>query len=99
MDPSTGTLLALFILLAPSTLLHAVAPKVPDLKIKTRRVGDSGSWLRRSPALRTARGGYDLTKPDTSANRVEVSVANPTVEALVYSDKFDRLYVATEKMP
>ena len=72
MDPSTGTLLALFILLAPSTLLHAVAPKVPDLKIKTRRVGDSGSWWRRSPALRTARGGYDLTIPDTSANRVEV---------------------------
>jgi hypothetical protein len=25
-----------------------------------------------SPALRTARGGYDLTKPDTLANRVEV---------------------------
>jgi hypothetical protein len=72
MDPSTGTLLALFILLAPSTLLHAVAPKVPDLKIKTRRVGDSGSWWGRSPALRTARGRYDLTKPDTSAIRVEV---------------------------
>jgi hypothetical protein len=45
MDPSTGNLLALFILLASSTLPHAVVPNFSDLKIKTRRLGDSGSLV------------------------------------------------------
>jgi hypothetical protein len=33
------------------------------------------------------------------AERQDVSVQNPTITALAYSEKFDRLYVAVEKLP
>jgi len=45
MGPSIGNLLALFVLLAPSTLPHAVVPNFSDLKIKTRRSGQAGSFV------------------------------------------------------
>jgi hypothetical protein len=45
MGPSTGNLLALFLLLASSTLPHAVVPNFSDLKIKTRRSSQAGSLL------------------------------------------------------
>lgn len=45
MGPSTGNLLALFVLLASSTLPHAVVPNFSDLKIKTQRSGDFGSFV------------------------------------------------------
>src|SRR5205085_879240 len=34
-----------------------------------------------------------------AAERTDLSVLNPAVEALAYSEQFDRLYVAVEKLP
>ncbi len=44
MGPSTGSLLALFVLLASFTLPHPVVPNFSDLKIKTRRSGQLSSF-------------------------------------------------------
>ena len=45
MGPSTGNLLALFVLLASSTLPHAVVSNFSDLKIKTQRSGQLASFV------------------------------------------------------
>jgi hypothetical protein len=45
MGPSTGNFLALFVLLASFTPPHAVVPNFSDLKIKTRRSGQLGSFV------------------------------------------------------
>jgi hypothetical protein len=44
MSPSTWNLLALFVLLASSALPNVVVPNSPDLKIKTHRSGQPGSF-------------------------------------------------------
>ena len=49
------------------------------------------------PAVAVA--GLDATGRFTAGGATGTAVNNPSVEALTYSEKFDRLYVAVEKAP